>query len=198
MSSHHNDELPIEPNSESNPNHANQANEINSTAQKTENASTENTPPQQSQVADLQKKADDNWDKYLRTQAELDNLRRRAARDVENAHKYAIEQFCKELLVVKDSLELGLKAGETIDVEKLREGSELTLKEFDKIMSKFGIEEINPEGEKFNPEHHQAMVTQPSTQIEPNHVLAVYQKGYLLNKRLLRPAMVVVSQKAQN
>lgn len=198
MSSHHHDELPVEPNSESNPDHANNTNETNPTAQKTESTPTENTSPQQSQLADLQKKADDNWDKYLRTQAELDNLRRRAARDVENAHKYAIEQFCKELLVVKDSLELGLKAGETIDVEKLREGSELTLKEFDKIMNKFGIEEINPEGEKFNPEHHQAMVTQPSTQIEPNHVLAVYQKGYLLNKRLLRPAMVVVSQKAQN
>lgn len=142
-------------------------------------------------------KAEENWEKVVRVQAELENSQRRAQRDIENAHKYALEKFAQELLPVKDSLEMGLAAAEGSDHEvadKLREGTELTLKMLGSAMEKFGIKEVNPEGEAFNPEWHQAMTMQESAEHEPNTVMAVMQKGYLLNERLLRPAMVVVSK----
>ena len=139
--------------------------------------------------------AKDFQDKWLRTQAEIENLRRRANRDVENAHKYGMERFAAEMLNVKDSLELGLSAAsETRDVAKLAEGMELTLKQLAQAMEKFKIAEIDPKGESFDPERHQAMTLQESSEHAPNTVIAVFQKGYTLQERLLRPAMVVVAK----
>jgi molecular chaperone GrpE len=147
-------------------------------------------------LAAAEQKASDNWDQLLRTRAEMENLRRRTQRDLESAHKYALERFVNELLPVKDSLEMGLEASkqEGANLEKLREGTEMTLSMLTQALAKFNVVEINPMGEKFNPEQHQAMVMQPNASVEPNTVLAVMQKGYLLNERLVRPAMVVVSK----
>ena len=147
-------------------------------------------------LEDARSKADEHWDQLLRVNAELENTRRRAERDIENAHKYGLEKFAQELLPVKDSMELGLDAasGDDENVAKLREGTELTLKMLSDVMEKFGIKEVNPAGEPFNPELHQAMTMQESAEHEPNTVMMVMQKGYLLNERLVRPAMVVVSK----
>ncbi|HED36254.1 MAG TPA: nucleotide exchange factor GrpE [Gammaproteobacteria bacterium] len=146
-----------------------------------------------------EKKATENWDHLLRTKAEMDNIRRRTQKDLENAHKFALEKFISELLAVKDSLELGITAAsqENVSVESLIEGSEMTLNMLIGVFEKFNVVELNPEGEKFNPEHHQAMAMQPSAEHEPNTVMEVMQKGYLLNDRLVRPAMVVVSKAAE-
>ncbi len=150
-------------------------------------------------LEDARSKADEHWDQVLRSNAELENLRRRAKQDVENAHRYALEKFTQELLPVKDSLEMGLAAasGETDAAEaikQLREGTELTLKMLSAAMEKSGIKEIDPAGDTFNPEQHQAMSMQESEEYAPNTVMAVMQKGYQLNERLIRPAMVVVSK----
>ena len=146
-----------------------------------------------------EKKATDNWDQLLRTKAEMDNIRRRTQKDLENAHKFALEKFVTELLGVKDSLELGVSASqqENATVDIVREGSEMTLNMLAGLFEKFNVVEVNPEGEKFNPEHHQAMSMQPNAELEPNTVMAVMQKGYLLNDRLVRPAMVMVSKAAE-
>ena len=150
------------------------------------------------QLEEAQAKAQEHFDKLLRTQAEMENLRKRTARDVENARKYALEKFASELLAVRDSLEMGLDAarGET-DVDKIREGTELTLKMFTQVMEKFGIQQVDPQGERFDPDRHQAMSMQENAELEPNTVMTVMQKGYLLNDRLLRPAMVIVSKAPQ-
>lgn len=150
-------------------------------------------------LASAQEKAQENWDRYIRTQAELENLKRRAEKDIQNAHKFAIEKFARELLSVADSLELGLgvESSDHPEVAKLREGMELTLKQLIASFEKFQLVAVNPEGEKFNPELHQAMAMQPTPDAEANSVLKVYQKGYLLSERLLRPAMVVVAQAPQ-
>lgn len=146
-------------------------------------------------LQDAKIKADQYWNQLLMARAELDNIRRRNEREVENAHKYALEKFVRELLPVKDSLELGLAAalGEGTELERLREGMALTLKMLSAAMDKFGVSEVDPKGEKFDPERHQAMAMQESPTAEPNTVMTVYQKGYLLNDRLIRPAMVVVA-----
>lgn len=141
----------------------------------------------------LQDKAAENWDKYLRAVAELENVRKRAARDVENARKFALERFASELLAVRDSLEMGLASAGTASVEDLREGSQATLKQLAATLERFGVTEVDPEGEPFDPAVHEAMTVQPSPDVEPGTVVAVYQKGYLLNGRLLRPARVVVA-----
>jgi molecular chaperone GrpE len=148
------------------------------------------------QLKQAEKKAEENWDKVLRVQAEMENLKRRTQKDLENAHKYGLEKFAKELLSVIDSLELGIQASTSDDPEvvALKQGSELTIKQFESVFAKFNIEAIDPVGQVFNPELHQAMAMQPSTDVEPNTVLNVFQKGYILNGRLIRPAMVVVSQ----
>ena len=135
-------------------------------------------------------------DQSLRMAADLQNVRRRAEQDVEKAHKFALEKFASDLLVVVDSLERGLELSNA-DYEALRpmrEGMELTLKAFHDTLKRYQVEPLDPHGEPFNPEHHQAMAMQPSADVEPNSVLKVFQKGYLLNGRLLRPAMVVVSK----
>ncbi len=141
----------------------------------------------------LQAKADENWDRYVRAMAEADNIRKRATRDIAHAHKFALENFSKDLLAVKDSLEMGLAAADTADVESLLAGSEATLKLLAGSLERFGISEIDPEGEPFDPERHEAMTMQPSGDVEPGSVLTVIQKGYALNGRLLRPARVIVA-----
>lgn len=144
-------------------------------------------------LEELQAKADENWDRYLRAAAEVENVRKRASRDVEHARKYALENFGRELLAVKDSLEMGLEAAGSADADSLREGSEATLKLLATTLERFGVSEIDPEGEPFDPEQHEAMTMQPSADVEPGSVLTVIQKGYSLNGRLLRPARVVVA-----
>lgn len=160
-------------------------------------ASTTDSDPDSVQ-AELQAKIDENWEKYLRAAAELDNVRKRAARDVENAHKFALERFATELLAVRDSLEMGLAAAEDADVDALLQGKEATLKQLKAIMERFGVEELDPQGEPFDPAMHEAMTMQPSADVEPGSVLTVFQKGYALNGRLLRPARVIVASEAED
>jgi molecular chaperone GrpE len=145
------------------------------------------------ELAAAQAKADENWDRYLRAAAELDNVRKRATRDVENARKFALERFGKELLAVRDTLEMGLAAAENASVESLIEGKNATLKLLTTTMQQFGIEQVDPAGEPFDPELHEAISVQPSDDVEPGSVVTVVQKGYTLNGRLLRPAMVIVA-----
>lgn len=140
-----------------------------------------------------QAKADENWDRYLRAAAELENVRKRASRDVENARKFALERFARELLGVKDSLEMGIAAADGASIDSLLEGSAATLKLLGSTLQQFGVEELNPEGEPFDPEFHEAISAQPSDSVEPGSVMNVVQKGYALNGRLLRPAMVIVA-----
>lgn len=148
------------------------------------------------QLEEAQQQAADNLDKAIRTLAEMENLKKRVQKDLEDERKYGLTKFAKELLSVLDSLELGIQAatGDSPEVVKLREGSELTMKQFETVFAKFNIETIDPTGQPFNPELHQAMVMQPSSTVAPNHVITVFQKGYVLNGRLLRPAMVVVAK----
>jgi len=150
------------------------------------------------QLEDAQQQSQENWDKAVRVKADMENLKRRTQKDVENAHKYALEKFARELVNVVDSLELGIQAAtsDTPEVAKLREGMELTLKQLQAVLKKFNIEALDPTGKPFNPEHHQAMSMQPSDEHDPNTVVNVFQKGYLLNDRLIRPAMVVVSKRS--
>ncbi len=147
----------------------------------------------EAQLEDAQAKATENWESYLRAKAEMDNLRRRNTKDVENAHKYGIEKFVNELLPVLDSMGMGM-AIEDASVESQREGMKLTMNMLEKMMEKLGIEEIDPLNEKFDADKHQAMTMQPNADVEPNTVIAVMQKGYALNNRLIRPAMVMVSK----
>ena len=158
-----------------------------------ENEAAGNDAAEPDPLAVLQAKADENGDRDLRAAAETENVRKRAARDVENARRYALENFGREVLAVKDSLEMGIQAADKADVETLLAGKEATLKMLTSILERFGIEEHDPEGEPFDPEFHEAMPIQPSADMEPGSVLTVIQKGYSLNGRLLRPAMVVVA-----
>lgn len=137
-------------------------------------------------------------EQHLRAVAELENVRRRAARDVENAHKYGIERMASELLAVKDSMEIGLQSAEASDEDSaVAEGFRATLKLLDQCLAKFGISEIDPEDEVFDPELHEAMAAQPSATHEPGTVMMVVQKGYRIHDRLLRPARVIVSRTAE-
>ncbi|MEJ2141800.1 MAG: nucleotide exchange factor GrpE [Gammaproteobacteria bacterium] len=149
----------------------------------------------EARLAAAEKEAADAKEQALRTIAEMENLRKRTSRDLENAHKYALEKFAQELLPVIDSLEMGVAAAqdEGVDVARLREGTEMTLRLFETAIDKFGIKGVHPHGEVFNPEHHQAMSMIDSPEHAPNTVIDVMQKGYLLNDRLVRPAMVVVA-----
>ena len=164
---------------------------VNDGANDAESSEQEETP--EAAMADLKAKADDNWDRYLRAAAETENVRKRASRDVERARKYALEGFGSEMLAVKDSLELGLDAVESADAAGIAEGSKATLKLLTTALERFGITEIDPVGEPFDPERHEAINMQPTADAEPGSVLSVVQKGYSLNGRLLRPAMVVVA-----
>ncbi len=147
-------------------------------------------------LEDAKAKAGEHQDQVMRVRAEMDNLRKRQERDLENAHKFALERFVNELIPVKDSMELGLSAAQedAADIQKLLEGSELTLKLLADVLGKFNVEQFDPEGEPFDPERHQAMSMMPRDDVPANTVVVVVQKGYTLNGRLIRPAMVMVSQ----
>ena len=147
----------------------------------------------QGELAALEAKNAELADQYLRAQADVLNARKRADDEISKARKFAVEAFAESLLPVTDSLEAGLAVqGDT--AARLREGMELTLRQLLKVAGDNGLVAINPAGEPFNPEHHQAMSMVPAPGVAPNHVVQVYQKGWLLNERLLRPALVVVAQ----
>ena len=150
----------------------------------------------QQKLTEAEEKATQNWDRALRIQAEMDNMQRRVERDISNAHKYALEKFAVELLPVIDNLEraLGHHDNESSDTATVIEGVGLTLKMLVSTMQKFGVEQINPELQAFNPELHQAVATQEDSSVKSGTVLTVMQKGYTLNGRLVRPALVVVSK----
>jgi len=151
-------------------------------------------------IKQAQVKADENWDVALRTKAEMENVRRRTDKDIANARKFGIEKMVNEILPVKDSMEMGLNAAVDLDIEdeavhKIREGMDLTLKMMLDALTKIGISEIAPEeGDAFNADFHQAMSMQEIPGKESNTIVAVMQKGYLLNERLIRPAMVMVAK----
>jgi molecular chaperone GrpE len=136
--------------------------------------------------------AQEHHDAWLRAKAESDNFRKRSQIEIANAHKFALENFASELLAVKDSLEAAL-ASETARAENMRAGVELTLRQLKSVFEKFNIREIDPVGQKFDPHFHQAISTAPSD-AEPNTVIQVLQKGYLLHERVIRPALVIVSK----
>tara|TARA_B100000674_G_scaffold277701_1_gene229501 strand:+ start:151 stop:714 length:564 start_codon:yes stop_codon:yes gene_type:complete len=138
-------------------------------------------------------KADENWDKYLRAVAELENVRKRAARDIDKARRFAIESFTRELLVVIDSFEMAMES-ENIELKDLISGNKSTLQLLQSVLEQFNVKTIDPHGEPFNAEYHEAMSMEVSEKLEPGTVITVFQKGYLLNDRLLRPARVVVSK----
>jgi molecular chaperone GrpE len=146
----------------------------------------------QGELIAAEERAKNHWDQYLRVLADVENVRKRAAKDLENARQFAIEKFAQDLIGVRDSLELGISSSANADVASLVEGQNATLRLLAKAFEKAQIEEINPEGQPFNPELHEAMMAQPSD-APPNTVIAVIQRGYQLNGRLLRPARVVVS-----
>ena len=150
------------------------------------------------QVEELQQKLNILGEQLLREQAEMQNIRRRAQRDIESAHKYALEKFTGELLSVVDNLERAIDAIDTEDESQkgVAEGLELTLKTFIEVLAKYKVEAVEPEGQPFDADLHQAVSTVPNAEVEPNTVINVFQKGYTLNGRLIRPAMVVVSTSA--
>jgi len=148
----------------------------------------------EAELAEARARADEHWNSYLRAVAETDNVRKRAQRDVEAASRYAIERFASELLDVRDSLALGVAAGASAGGATLLEGMEATLRLLDKAFDKAGLSLVDPVGQPFDPEFHEAMATQPSAEQPAGTVLAVVQKGYLLNGRLLRPARVLVAR----
>ncbi|MFQ5658788.1 MAG: nucleotide exchange factor GrpE [Gammaproteobacteria bacterium] len=146
-------------------------------------------------IENLRQQADENIDKAMRAHAEMENLRKRTQRDIENAHKYALDRFLKELLPVIDSMELGISASDDAnDSTALREGMNLTLQKFLDTLMKFGVMVIDPRDEKFNPEKHEAVSMQDDKKVESGTVISVMQKGYELNGRLVRPAMVIVAK----
>lgn len=147
----------------------------------------------QQELEVAQAKANENWELYLRGQAEADNQRRRYEKQVEDAHKFSVQRFAEAILPVADSLEMGMQAQG--DADSLRQGMDLTLKQFESVMEKFKMEAINPLGQPFNPEQHQAVGMQPHPDYDNNTVSLVMQKGYTLNGRTIRPAMVMVSKK---
>ena len=148
----------------------------------------------QQSLAESEERAKSHWEQYLRAVADLDNVRKRAARDIEAANRYGLEKFAAELLPVKDSLELAVQNAGKADVASLKEGQQATLQLLDKALAKLGVKVIDPAGEPFDPERHEAMMAQESKTAEPNSVLQVVQPGYELNGRLLRPARVIVAK----
>ncbi len=154
---------------------------------------------EESEVEALRAQVKEAQEQMLRSQAEMQNVRRRAEIDVEKAHKFALEKFVKELLPVADSLEKAVESTEGNDnagelVASIREGVEMTLNLFMSSLGKFNVEQLNPVGEPFDPQQHEAMSMVPAPDAEPNSVVAVVQKGYLLNGRVVRPAMVMVAK----
>ena len=155
-------------------------------------ATPEVMPSLEESLKEAERKAQEHYDAWMYAKAESENIRRRAVEDVSKAHKFAVERFANELLAVKDSLEAGL-AVETATVESFKSGMELTLKQLTGVFEKFHLSEINPVGEKFDAHKHQAIGMLESAQ-EANTVISVMQKGYALNDRVLRPALVMVAK----
>ena len=145
-------------------------------------------------LVEADQRAKDHREQYLRAAAELDNVRKRAQRDIEAANRYGLEKFAAELLPVRDSLELAVQNSGRADARSLREGQEATLQLLARALEKLGVTVIDPLGEPFDPARHEAMMAQPSNTAEPNSVLQVVQPGYELNGRLLRPARVIVAR----
>ncbi|HTL21533.1 MAG TPA: nucleotide exchange factor GrpE [Steroidobacteraceae bacterium] len=148
----------------------------------------------QQALAEAEELAKSHYEQYLRAAAELDNVRKRAQRDIEAANRYGLEKFAAELLPVKDSLELAVQNAGRADAKSLREGQEATLQLLSRALEKLGVTVVDPAGERFDPARHEAMMTQESTTAEPDSVLTVVQPGYELNGRLLRPARVIVAR----
>jgi len=188
---------------EQNANNQNNENTLNIEQHETSATAESNTPGNASEVMpsleemlkEAERKAQEHYDAWMYAKAEGENIRRRAADDVSKAQKFAVERFSNEMLAVMDSLQAGL-AVETENVESFKSGMELTLKQLSNVFEKFNIKEVNPVGEKLDPHKHQAIGMVDSEQ-EPNTVVSVMQKGYTLNDRVLRPAMVMVSKGKQ-
>jgi molecular chaperone GrpE len=149
-------------------------------------------PALEESLKKAERAAQEHHEAWLRAKAEADNIRKRAQTEIASAHKFALENFASELLAVKDSLEAAL-ATESATVESMKAGVELTLKQLATVFDRFHITEVNPLGQKFDPHRHQAISTQESD-AEPNSVVQVLQKGYLLHERVIRPALVVVAK----
>ena len=165
-------------------------------AEELEEDSTDADESPEVQLHKAQKIIKDYWDQMMRLRAEIENNRKRAERDIENAHKYALKNFAESLLPVVDSLEMGQAAAtaENATLESIREGSTLTMNMLMQVLERNGLQQIDPLGEKFDPDRHQAISMVESADAEPNYVIEVMQKGFLLNDRLIRPAMVVVAK----
>jgi molecular chaperone GrpE len=154
----------------------------------------------QEELAAAQAKAQDNWDQLLRAKAEMENIRRRAATDVEKAHKYSSERFARELLDVVDSLEKGLESttGKTEEIQAIHDGINLTYKLLIDTLEKHEIKMLDPQqGETFDPSKHEALAMQESADFEPNSILTVVQRGFTIHERVLRPARVIVARASQ-
>ena len=147
-------------------------------------------------LSQIEQKAHENWDNWLRTKAELENLQRRTEREIASSHKYALEKFANEILVVVDNLErsLAVKTAVHEELKEFYDGIELTLKLILEILQKFDITQVHPLGETFDPKQHMAVMTKEDANVQSNVVLEVVQKGYWLKDRLLRPALVVVAK----
>lgn len=145
-------------------------------------------------VEQLRGEAQEHREKYLRAVAELENLRKRNAREMENARKYGVERLAQEILPVRDSIEAALTAADSVDVATLLEGERATLRLLDQALESAGVFEIDPAGEPFDPAKHEAMTMVESDRVEPDRVLEVVQKGYQIHDRILRPARVVVAK----
>jgi molecular chaperone GrpE len=152
---------------------------------------TDTTPSLEEMRRQAELNAQEHHDAWLRAKAETENVRRRAVEDVEKARKFALDKFAADLLAVKDSLEAALATGDGASLESVKSGVELTLKQLSGVFEKNSINEINPLGDKFDPNYHQA-IGMVDAEGEPNTVATVLQKGYLLNERVIRPALVMV------
>jgi len=150
-------------------------------------------------LAEADERGRSHWEQYLRAVADLDNVRKRAQREVEAANRYGLEKFVSELLPVKDSLDLAVQNAGHADAASLRAGQEATLQLLDRALDKLGVRAVEPdEGERFDPARHEAVMTQEAAGAEPDSVLKVVQRGYELNGRLLRPARVIVARPPGN
>ena len=156
-----------------------------------EGPAVDSTPSLEDMLRQAELKAQEHHDAWLRAKAETENVRRRAVEDADKARKFAVDKFAGELLAVKDSLEAALATGDNASLESLKSGVEITLKQLSSVFEKNAIKEINPLGEKFDPNCHQA-ISMVDAEGEPNTVATVLQKGYLLNERVMRPALVMV------
>jgi molecular chaperone GrpE len=158
---------------------------------------TETIEKLEEELKNAKAKADENWNMFLRAKAEVENVRRRAQLDVEKTNKYSIESFAREMINIIDSLDKGLEVsytGEASQVEAIIQGMQLTHKLFIDILEKFGVKEMNPIKESFDPSKHEALSMQESSDVEPNKILMVVQKGFSIHERILRPARVIVAK----